>query len=466
MYKRQILQVSGCRVPCDKLLWRLQQEPPFLLQYMQSGRSGWYMEVLQEGAIAIGDQVTIEQAKNTITVKDLCLVFCTPDVSQKRLSDLIALEGMGPQMVMMFSAFLNNHHDLALVKQNVWQGWKAFTIAKITPESEDIRSFYLTPSDGSLVAGYRPGQFISVKLHIAGQEKPIIRVWSISDFDETHQQYRISIKRETKGLASNFMHNNAFEGMQVELLPPAGRFVLQRGGLIFPVILISAGVGITPMMSMLKAHEMRPDKPLPTLHFVHAAKTSKHVPFKADIDAIIDRNEHFHAHYIYSQDEQKSHIDLAQMQGVMKDIGSSFLDKWLPTSPEQCDFYVCGPASFQQTVFDILKTMGANMQKVYSESFQPKENEAQGLPERSEIVFSAENKILQWTQADNTSLLELAENNGLQPEHACRMGSCGSCRRKLSSGKVHYDLAPSADLAADEVLLCCAKPVSDKVVIG
>jgi ferredoxin-NADP reductase/MOSC domain-containing protein YiiM len=460
-----VLQVSGCRVPCDKLLWRLQQEPDFLVRYMQSGKSGWYMEVLEEGVIAIGDKVRLEKAKNTITVKDLCMVFLTPDTTRERLLELLAMEGMGPQMIAIFTTFLNNHHDINLLKKNYWKGWKPFVIYRIIQESEGVISFYLKPSDDSLVAGYRPGQFVSLKLQIPGQEKPVIRVWSISDFDETHKHYRISIKREPHGLASNFMHDKAYEGMEVEVSSPSGRFVLQRGSLISPVILISAGVGITPMVSMLKAHEMRTDKPIPTLHFIHAAKTEKHVSFKDEIDTIIARNKHFHSHYIFSEEKQKSRLDVEQMKAILKNIGSYFLDKWIPLSPDECEYYVCGPGGFQESVFEFLKSMGANMQKVYSENFHPKANEAIGLTENSEIIFSSENRIFEWTLVENNNLLELAENNGLAPKHACRMGSCGTCKCKLISGKVHYNISPTADFDEDEVLLCCAKPVSSKVVI-
>ncbi len=461
-----ILQVSGCRVPCDKLLWRLEQKPEFLVQFMQSGKSGWYMEVLQEGVISIGDSVRIERAKNTITVKDLCMVFLTPDTTKERLQELLEMEGMGPQMRTIFRAFLNNHYDINLQKQNKWKGWKPFTIFKIVPETPEITSFYLKPTDGSQVAGYRAGQFISLKLQIPEQEQPVIRVWSISDFDETHQQYRISIKREPQGLASHFMHQHAFEGMEVEVLPPAGRFVLQRGSLIFPVILISAGVGITPMISMLKAHEMRTDQPIPTLHFIHAAKTQQHIAFKAEIDTIISRNEHFHAHYIFSEEGDKSRLDLDKMKHILKDIGSYFLDKWVPIAPDECEYYICGPSGFQESVSEILKTMGANMQKVYSENFHPKANENAAFAEEAEIVFSSKHKTLQWDSDKHNSLLELAENNGLSPDYACRMGSCGTCRCKLVSGQVDYDVPPTADISEDEVLLCCAKPVSGRVVVG
>ncbi|MBL4660293.1 MAG: MOSC domain-containing protein [Alcanivoracaceae bacterium] len=252
-----ILQVSGVRTPCHILMWRIEQPMSFLPEFQRSARTGFYLEVLQEGKITPGDKIRhVQTTQESITIPDLSLFFMQAKQSGQALERLLNTEGMGPQMLASLTALRNNQIDREQSRSNRWQGWRRFIIEKKVQESEQIKSFYLVPEDKQPVAGYRAGQFLNVRLTVpTATEKTttepttIVRSWSISDYDEACQHYRISIKREEGGLGSSYMHDMVKNGDIIELMPPSGNFFLDRGEIGMPSVLISAGVGITPMLS-------------------------------------------------------------------------------------------------------------------------------------------------------------------------------------------------------------------------
>jgi hypothetical protein len=193
---------------------------------------------------------------------------------------------------------------------NTWQDWRNFVVVRKVKESEEITSFYLKPEDNGEIPSFQPGQFLTIKLDISGQAKPVIRTYSLSDYPEACEYYRLSIKREPApqgldvppGIASNFMHDRIHEGSLVPVKPPKGNFVLDVNKSL-PAVLISNGVGITPMLSMVKAcTRLNPDRPI---WFLHGARDGRFHAFRDEVLAIAQQNPNLHVHFCYSRPRQE-----------------------------------------------------------------------------------------------------------------------------------------------------------------
>jgi len=472
-----VLQVSGCRTPCANLLWRLNASSEFLSKFQLSGHSGFYLEVIKTGSIRSGDIVIHKRSQaNSISIKNLAKFFMDSTPTTEQLKQLINITGMGQQMLSMLTALLNSQVEKQLVRSNRWQGWKKFTIANIINESRETKSFYLTvkeniDNDGNNVAGYKAGQFLTVKLQ-NDQGEELIRCWSISDSDEALMQYRVTIKRQSNGLASNLIHDHYKKGDSIEAMAPAGLFNLKRDDIAVPVILISAGVGITPMISMLKSHTKRLDKKLPTLYFIHSTKNANTHLFKEEVDAIVNQHDNIHRHYIYTRADQasrfkldyqqKDRLDSDSLKGVLADIGCWFADKWIALQPNECHYYVCGPEKFIKATQQVLSNLDVEADDIFYESFEQTSAfniMAEDVP--ANINFNLSQQNIVWQPETAMSLLEMAQEQNINTSFSCRSGQCGLCATKVNSGEVKYQIKPSVQVAENHVLLCCTTPVGD-----
>ena len=468
-----VLQVSGCRTPCSNLLWRLDAPDSFLADFQKSGHSGFYLEVLKVGTVQAGDSIEHKRnSKESISVSDLALFFMNPNPNTAELQRLINIAGMGQQMLSMLTASLNAQRERELVNQDRWSGWHAFTISEIVEESRDVKSFYLTKdANNKALAGYRAGQYLTVKI-FDDYGDSLIRCWSISDYDETLLQYRISIKREPEGNASKRIHDHYNVGDSIEIMPPMGQFTLKRNDIAVPVILISAGVGITPMISMLKSHVKRLDKRLPTLHFIHSTQSAKTHAFKEEVTSIIDSQDNFHHHYIYTRSEESSELgidfqqskrlDLESLNNVLAGMGCWFAEKWIDVQPFECEFYLCGPSDFIKETKVLLHELCVPDEAIFDESFASEiDFDFDSDLSAAQVNFSHSQQQVTWQPEKPMTLLELAENSGLNPLFSCRSGHCGLCSTKLNGGEVNYVIKPAIELAKQHVLLCCSTPKGD-----
>lgn len=465
-----ILQVSGCRTPCANLLWRLNAPEDFLPKFQQSGHSGFYLEVLATGVIKAGDKIQhIPCQTDSISVFELAQFFMKPTPDSSELTRLLNIVGMGQQMLSMLTASLNAQRERELVFTDRWSGWQTFTISKIVVESTTVKSFYLTNNTTLKgVAGYRAGQYLPVKIQGANGEQ-LIRCWSLSDYDEILQEYRISIKREPEGNASQRMHDHYSVGDKLELMPPTGQFTLKRNEIAVPVILISAGVGITPMVSMLKSHAKRLDKTLPTLHFIHSTQNAASHALKGEVDSIIEQHENFHQYTVYTRPIERSmlgrdfqsdtRLKLESLTDILAGMGCWFSEKWIDITPPECHYYLCGPVGFISEIKTMLSELGVSKEFIFSESF------ANALTENiseeqstAKVSFSTSKKQVTWLPEKPLTLLELAEENGLEPAFSCRNGQCGLCETEIINGDVNYVIQPATKVAEKKVLLCCSIP--------
>lgn len=347
-------------------------------------------------------------------------------------------------------------------------GWRDLVVTHKQAESEEITSIELKPVDGGQLPGFQPGQFLTIALTIPGQPRPVVRTYSLSDYpvaDAKPDHYRLSIKREpapkgldvAPGLASNFVHDHVELGSVLQMRPPAGRFVLDTGATT-AIVLISNGVGITPMIAMAKAALAQP-QPRP-IWFVHGCRNGRFHAFRDAINDLAAAHPNLKVHYAYSrpldadrgQYQSQGYVDIDLLQGLVQ---------------EPADYYLCGSAAFMDALIDGLGQAGVNERAIHFERFsrgpaavgaRAQPPSAKGLGEAS-VTFARSGRTATWSGDDpEQSLLSLAEAEGLNPPYACRAGVCGTCKTGLLDGEVDYLSEPSAAVELGEVLVCISRP--------
>ncbi|MCP1625310.1 pyridoxamine 5'-phosphate oxidase family protein [Pseudomonas nitroreducens] len=340
-------------------------------------------------------------------------------------------------------------------KRQQWQDWQ---VLRVEQESEDIRSFYLQPPAGTAVS-FAPGQHLPVRL-TAG-EQPLIRTYSLSSAP-SDGQLRISVKAQ--GTASRHLHEQVRAGDHLQVRAPMGSFTLKSDS-VRPVVLIGAGVGITPLLSMLRELLVGPSR---HVYLFQSARTLAQLPFQREITELRQRAPLLQVHRALSRPEAEALPGRDFEQAGRLDIEA--IKARLPL--DDYDFYVCGPGEFTQAIYDGLRGLSIADARIHAETFGPSTLKRRGdgqtptlvqPPAASEpvpVYFAGSAKEARW-KPESGSLLELAESRGLAPDFSCRGGSCGTCRTKIVSGQVHYPNPPAELPEAGSVLICCAVPAQD-----
>lgn len=346
-----------------------------------------------------------------------------------------------------------------------WKDWRNFVVVRKVKESAEITSFYLEPQDKREIPNFKPGQFLTIRLDIEGQA-PVIRTYSLSDYREPCKYYRLSVKRELppegsdvpSGLASNFMHDQVQEGSVIPAKPPTGRFALDVERPL-PVALISNGVGITPMISMVKAvSQLNPNR---TVWFVHGARDGTFHAFHDEVSELAKPN--LHVHFAYSRPRQEDAGKYQSTGYVDTDLVRSLVG-------QEAEYFLCGSEPFLESIRAGLKAAGIPEDRVFFESFlkggkaKAPSADGSGGSEGAEIVFDQSGKTATW-KSDAGSLLDFAEANGLNPPFSCRQGICGTCESAILEGEVEYLEEPTAEVKDGSVLICICAPKTSKVVL-
>jgi len=348
-----------------------------------------------------------------------------------------------------------------LEAEKLRRSWRPFRIARIVDESSVIRSFHLEPSDGHGIAAHEPGQHLPIRVYPTADQTPVQRTYTISTAP-SDGFYRISVKRQ--GLVSNHLHDDLTVGDTIQARAPAGGFTIDplepR-----PAVLLAAGVGITPMLAMLRAivfEGLRKRRVRPTYMFV-AARTLAERAFDAEI-AELARKGGQAIRIIRILDDPDGALQGTDFEAVGR-IGLDLFRSVLPF--DAYDFYMCGPPPFMQGIYDQLRDVGTPDERIHAEAFGPaslkrrlSEPAKALLPAATRpvpIAFMKSGKEARW-EPGSGSLLELAEARGLNPDFSCRTGNCGTCATRVLAGKVTYADPPGGKVADDHALICCAIP--------
>lgn len=343
--------------------------------------------------------------------------------------------------------------------------WRPLRVTRIEAQSHSIRSIYLEPADGAGLPLFQAGQHLPLRFNIDGDVH--IRTYSLSSAP-SDDFFRISVKRD--GRVSTHLHEQIRVGDLLEARAPQGHFTVaphERR----PLVLLAAGVGITPLLSMLREvvyQGLRTRRIRPTW-LIQGSRTLADQPFRRELDRLLeDAGDAVRVVRLLSQPEAEA------VQGEDFDLSGRIdvaLLKDLLTVEDydQLDFVVCGPGSFTQALYDGLRELDIRDARIHAETFGPSTLRRRPDPDAVVIeqppaattsvpvVFQRSAKEARW-QPEGGSLLELAESRGLRPEFSCRGGSCGTCKTRLVSGQVHYPLPPAEVPDDGHVLICCAIP--------
>jgi ferredoxin-NADP reductase/predicted pyridoxine 5'-phosphate oxidase superfamily flavin-nucleotide-binding protein len=349
-----------------------------------------------------------------------------------------------------------------LKAQELARQWRPFRIEEIKPESASVKSFYLQPLDGFGLIPHQAGQHLPIRLTLPGADNPVIRTYTLSAAP-SDGFYRISVKRQ--GGVSTHLHTLK-AGATLEVQAPAGRFTVDALE-PRPAVLMAAGIGITPMLAMLRHiifEGLRKRRIRPTWLF-YAARNQDDRAFDGEIAGLLAQGQGLVR--LVRVLSEPGNASVEKDYDVAGRVDMALLSATLPFG--DYDFYLCGPGPFMQAVYDGLRGFNISDTRIHAEAFGPasltrvadKSTPAivLGPPSKESVAvaFTASGKEARWSPASG-SLLELAESRGLAPPFSCRAGSCGSCRTKIVEGAVTYHTPPSAEIGKDEALVCSAVP--------
>lgn len=346
--------------------------------------------------------------------------------------------------------------------------WRPFRVARIDQESRVVKSFWLEPDDGGGLGLFEAGQHLPVRVMLDDADTPIVRTYSLS-VAPSDGAYRLSVRRQ--GRVSSHMHDRLRVGDIVEARAPRGGFTVDARQ-ARPLVLASAGIGITPMLAMLRhvVYEgLRTRRVRPTW-FVHGARDEDERAFHAEVAALAEASRGavrvLHA---------LSDPGPTARAGIDYDhagrIDATLLASLLPL--DDADFALCGPPGFMQALHAGLRALQVPDARIHAEAFGPaglqRGTDAPMVPAATQavpVLFARSGKEARWEPGQG-SLLDLAEARGLSPVHACRQGMCGSCSHALVAGTATYAQTPASAIAAGQVLLCQAVPAqgSPSIVI-
>jgi ferredoxin-NADP reductase len=355
----------------------------------------------------------------------------------------------------------------------VWNGVRKFQVVKKICECEDVNSFYLVPHDGRPLAPFKPGQYITFQLNLPGQSKPVIRCYSLSDSHRPNQ-YRVTIKKALPppdceggkcGIASSYFNDTVKEGDILDVKAPNGHFFLDMSE-EKPVVLISGGVGITPMVAMLNAIVESGQKR--EVWFFFGARNRKEHILKEHLEKIAAAHENVHLHVCYSKpgkDDVKGQ-DYQHEGRVSVDL----FKQLLPSS--NYEYFLCGPGAFMKSITDALAEWGVPDANVHFEAFGPASVKKAApavaasdtmMLSKITVTFGRSGKTHHWNPA-MSSLLDFAEDKGVKIDAGCRAGNCGTCLVAIKSGDVEYVTSQGASAETGSCLTCICKPKGNLVL--
>jgi ferredoxin-NADP reductase/predicted pyridoxine 5'-phosphate oxidase superfamily flavin-nucleotide-binding protein len=338
--------------------------------------------------------------------------------------------------------------------------WRRFRVERIMDESATIRSVHLSPVDGEALIPHLAGQHLPIRIANGGEF--IRRSYTLSSAP-SDGCYRLSVKRE--GRASLLLHG-MHEGDELEALAPAGAFTIDAMERGRPAVLLAAGIGITPLLSMLRhvIHEGDRTRHRRPVWLFRSSRTLGERAFDAEIAELVERGQGS------VQDVRVLSAPLSAEEGSYDAVGR--IDMELLKAHllfGDYDFYLCGPASFMQAIYDGLRRLNIADGRIHAEAFgpsglkreaRPDQRAAPAVPAATEpvrVVFAQSGKEARWKPGDG-ALLDFAEKRGLEPAFGCRAGHCGDCRTKILKGKASYLLDPGYPVAEGEALICCSVP--------
>ncbi len=455
-------EVSQPRVTCYRVGIRM-GEPRMPALLVAHRRPGFYLRVLEEGDVGAGDDIErVERGSEAMTVAEVDGLLYLPGHARRDLARALRIPALSEGWQGSFREMLERTPD-AGPTELAWAGMRPMRVAAIDRESTTVISVRLVPLDAGPAVPAGPGQFLTVRLHPDPALPPLLRTYSLSGLPNA-ESYRISVKREPGGRASEYLHTRLRVGDVIDAGAPRGSFVLRPADRA--VVLISAGVGATPVLAML--HVLAEAPTARQVWWLHGARDAAEQPFRAEVDTLLGRLPDAHRIVCYSRpgpDDRGFDVVGRLDAAVLEQAGV----------PIDADVYLCGPAPFMHDMTDALTARGVAPERINSEVFGPADPITPGIadvPAASPhppagtpgagptVAFGRSNLSVTWDPSF-ASLLELAEACDVPVRWSCRTGVCHTCTTGLVSGDVRYRPDPLEPSTSGTVLICCAQPAGD-----
>jgi ferredoxin-NADP reductase/MOSC domain-containing protein YiiM len=448
-------EVTQPRVTCYRVGLRLgEPELPALL--VSHHRPGFYMRVISEGRVQAGDRIVkTRTGPGALSVAETDALLYLPHRDAAKLRLATTIPALSPGWQGSFRELLAAE-GAAGPAGPAWAGFRPLRVTGVVAESTTVSSICLAAPDGSPLPAAPAGQYLTLRITGAGQPAPV-RSYSLSSApgDGT---YRISVKAEPNGTASSYLNREVRPGAMLEAAAPRGDFVLDDGR--GPVLLLSAGIGVTPVLAMLHAlagaHSTR------EVWWVHSAREPREDPLAAEAHALLAGLPHVHEYLRYTQDQGRLSKDTLATLGV----------------PADATAYVCGPDAFMADMRQALTAIGIEAGRIRTELFGALASinpgitgQARRAPHQPDgpagpgpLVTFARSGIAAAFGTGRRSVLELADACDVPSRWSCRSGVCHTCVTPLLAGQIRYAPDPLEPPADGEVLICCAQPGTDIVL--
>ncbi len=474
-----VVEVSQPRDTCYRVGIRLNR-PDIAALLVAHHRPGFYFRVIQEGEIGAGDRIEkLCDGPERMTIAEIDALLYSSEHPLEGLRralriPALSLDWQGSMQALLTAAEAggttgNAGLGLGASAPLAWRGFRSVVVVASREESADVRSFEFAAEDGSPLPPALPGQFIMVRMRPSPDASAVTRSYSLCG-QPGSPTYRIGVKNE-RGVASGFLHQSVRAGSRLEISAPRGSFTLAAG--VAPVVLISAGIGVTPMLAMLQGATAANAEASRPIWWLHSARDRAHHSFAKEVDDLLAALRASRRCVIYSRPatgdvlgkdfDRTGHLSLELLHEL--------------EIPEYADYYLCGPPNFLEDFQKGLAASGIPWPRVHVELFGPEPARTPGiasvaaaLPHRPDgladgglmVTFLRSGLAVPW-DARFGSLLELAEACAVPVRWACRSGVCHNCESGLVEGELAYAPEPLDPPADGNALICCSTP---KTAVG
>jgi ferredoxin-NADP reductase/MOSC domain-containing protein YiiM len=468
-----LFEVTQPRVTCYRVGIRM-AEPAMPALLVSHHRPGFYFRVLEEGEVGSGDEIAkVADGPEHITVANIDALLYLPNPSREQLERSLRVPALSQGWKTSLKAIAEqktseggNPGLKAAGPPPAWTGFRPMHVTRLERETADVVSLYLEQPGGSSQPVGLPGQFLVLRLRTTPDGPMLLRNYSMSGLPGAGT-FRVSVKREVHGAVSSYLHDHVQAGDVLEVSAPRGGFTLGSGDA--PVVLLSAGIGATPVLAML--HSLSSAASRREIWWIYGARNRAEHPFAKESRGLLQTLMNSRSYVVYSKPDSKDE------RGVDYDsvghVDTPLLDRI--GVARDADFYLCGPPSFLKQLTEGLKTWGADSSRIHEEVFGQEAPITPGIARSShppvhapagkpgagpQISFTRSGLTVPW-DSRFSSLLELAEACDVPVQWSCRTGVCHTCESALIGGAVQYEPDPLEPPAAGNVLICCSTPSGD-----
>ena len=475
-----VFEVTQPRVTCYRVGIRM-NEPQMAALLVSHGRPGFYFRVLEEGEVGAGDEIVkVEAGPERMTVAEINALLYLPDHPASGLERALRIPALSAGWRTSLEALLDRERKGSGTTGNpglgppmgpppAWRGFRSLRVSRKLHESSDVASLVLEPADGEPLTAALAGQFIVLRLRPGPDESALLRSYSLSG-EPSEDRYRISVKREPHGAAGAYIDARVQTGDILDVSAPRGNFTLRQGER--PVVLVSAGIGATPVLAML--HALAAEQTRREIWWIYGARNSSEHPFAAEVRELLKALAHSRSHIRYSApglaDRLGDHFDAPGRLNlhVLQEL----------SVPRDADFYLCGPPAFMSDLTVDLAAWGVAAGHIHAETFGSGLSKTPGIAASALptphspagpdgggplVSFARSGLNVRWGSTFQ-SLLEFAEACDVPVRWSCRTGVCHTCETGMITGSVSYQPDPVEPPPNGNILICCSQPQNDIVI--